>query len=91
MKHYLFIPFVNTLSVCKKETQLKWLLRYSKIYFVLLVAVKQGLRSSHIVGQLISVDQGLHLRHPAGQISEVGSVTLKPERDQEVVTMTVRL
>lgn len=45
---------------------------------MLLVAVEQGLSSSHIVGQLICIDQSLHLCHPAGQITEICSEALQP-------------
>lgn len=47
---------------------------------MLLVAVEQGLSSSHIVGQLVCVDQSLHLGHPAGQITEICSEALQPKK-----------
>lgn len=44
---------------------------------MLLVAIEEGLGSSHVVGQLVSVDQSLHLSHPAGQVTEVSGEALQ--------------
>lgn len=52
-----------------------------RLYFMLLVAVKQSLRSGDIIGQFVGIDESFHLSHPAGQIPEVSSETLQPGKD----------